>query len=433
MSNITDEFIIETFYENDKYLYRKLRNASDDIKEYLNNRFDDYDSLTEVIYRIKNKIYERPVCLTCGRRLKFKVNHFPIYCSCKCRANSNESREKMKKTKLERYGDENYSNREQAVKHTDYESLHNKRRKTNLLRYGHEFYLASDEGKRKTKETLKRKYDVTNISQIEEIKRKKIKTCHEHFYVDYGFVIEQSFNNMRKTYERNKEEIVRKIKKTKLERYNNENYSNIKTAQKTKLKRYGITSPFQDPEKQRECQKLAHTEEANRKTIMTCLRKYFSRSWQESDMGKLTLSNILSSKEVQRQIYETKKRNHTFNSSSTEKKTYNILKSRFPDVIDQHRTDKYPFNCDFYIPSHDLYIECQYHWTHGKHPYDKGNEEDSKLVELWESKNTKFYDNAIKTWTVRDVKKRTIAHVNNLNYIELFSFDEFLEWYENFS
>ena len=36
-------------------------------------------------------------------------------------------------------------------------------------------------------------------------------------------------------------------------------------------------------------------------------------------------------------------------------------------------------------------------------------------LEYWKSKNTKFYDNAITTWTIRDVEKRKIAKNNKLN------------------
>ena len=33
-----------------------------------------------------------------------------------------------------------------------------------------------------------------------------------------------------------------------------------------------------------------------------------------------------------------------------------------------NKYDRYPFACDFYISSLDLFIECNYHWTHGGKP-----------------------------------------------------------------
>ena len=39
-----------------------------------------------------------------------------------------------------------------------------------------------------------------------------------------------------------------------------------------------------------------------------------------------------------------------------------------------------------------------------------------------------YYDNAISTWTIRDVNKRKIAKENKLNWIEFFSILELNEW-----
>ena len=35
----------------------------------------------------------------------------------------------------------------------------------------------------------------------------------------------------------------------------------------------------------------------------------------------------------------------------------------------------------------------------------------------WQNKNTAYYDNAISTWTQRDVEKRCLARIGNLNYV----------------
>ena len=77
--------------------------------------------------------------------------------------------------------------------------------------------------------------------------------------------------------------------------------------------------------------------------------------------------------------------------------------------------------CDFYLPKYDLFIEIQGSWTHGGHPFDKNNNDDIKILHKWISKNTKYYDNAIEVWTKRDVEKRQIAQINNLNFVEIFS------------
>lgn len=35
------------------------------------------------------------------------------------------------------------------------------------------------------------------------------------------------------------------------------------------------------------------------------------------------------------------------------------------DVVRQYRDPRYPFFCDFYVRSLDLFVECNFHWTHG--------------------------------------------------------------------
>lgn len=61
------------------------------VYKYLLKRYEDFDSITEVIYRINNHVEERPVCEICGKRLKFKGGNktedslFPNYCSPECK------------------------------------------------------------------------------------------------------------------------------------------------------------------------------------------------------------------------------------------------------------------------------------------------------------------------------------------------------------
>jgi len=134
---------------------------------------------------------------------------------------------------------------------------------------------------------------------------------------------------------------------------------------------------------------------------------------------------------VQHQI-ETKRKNHSFNISKKEAKSYLLLKSVFNDINYQYKSNEYPFYCDFYIPSINTYIECNYHWTHGGHPYLETKQDLMKINE-WKSKNSKYYNNAIITWTIRDVNKRNIAKENNLNYIEFWNIEELKCWLKLYS
>lgn len=117
----------------------------------------------------------------------------------------------------------------------------------------------------------------------------------------------------------------------------------------------------------------------------------------------------------------TKKQNHSFNKSEPEEKMYIDLCKEYGEdnVIRQYVDNKrYPFACDFYIPSEDLFIECNYSWTHGGRPYDPNDIDcqDQLSYRKLKSETSKYYKNAIYTWTILDVKKQEYAKKNHLNY-----------------
>lgn len=119
-------------------------------------------------------------------------------------------------------------------------------------------------------------------------------------------------------------------------------------------------------------------------------------------------------------VNQRMRENNTFNKSKPEDEYYEYLKTLYneDDIIRQYKDERYPFACDFYIKSQDLFIECNYSWTHGGHLFNSDSEEDQQTLAEWQekAKTSDFYKNAIETWTVRDVKKHETAKANNLNY-----------------
>ena len=130
----------------------------------------------------------------------------------------------------------------------------------------------------------------------------------------------------------------------------------------------------------------------------------------------------------------TKIKNNSFGKSKQEDTIYEKIKEVYPNVIRQYKDKiRYPYNCDFYIPEIDLFIEYQGYYTHGKHPFNINNENDKELMEKY---ITKYGNNDQKytIWCVKDVEKRNTAKNNNLNYIELFNFkklDKLIEIIKN--
>lgn len=131
----------------------------------------------------------------------------------------------------------------------------------------------------------------------------------------------------------------------------------------------------------------------------------------------------------------TKKARGTFNMSKPEEVCYKMLVEKFGqnDIVRQYTSELYPFNCDFYIKSLDLYIEYNGSWTHGKHPFDPTNKDDIEIVEKWKAKNKTYYFIAINTWTKRDVNKRNIAKQNNINIKEFWKVSELEEFLKDLS
>ena len=147
---------------------------------------------------------------------------------------------------------------------------------------------------------------------------------------------------------------------------------------------------------------------------------------------KKNLRKAQSSEDTKQKIHDTKKQNHSFNSSSSEEYAYSLISKVFnTEVIEkQYRSELYPFNCDFYISSLDLYIECHFNWTHGGGSYDKNEEWCKVQLSTWQekAKTSQFYQNAIYTWTDLDVRKRQCAIDNKLNWLCFYSFEELESW-----
>ena len=129
---------------------------------------------------------------------------------------------------------------------------------------------------------------------------------------------------------------------------------------------------------------------------------------------------IKQSRETINKRFDTILKHKSYKKLIPEEEYYQKLCSLYSkdDIIRQYKSEKYPFHCDFYIKSQDLYIECNFHWTHGEHPFNKNNEEDIKKLNEWieKSKTSKYYKNAVYVWTNLDVRKLTTLKNNHLNY-----------------
>lgn len=407
---VTDQIILDYFIKSNGHInVQRLTNISQEYKEYLDNRYTDSQSLRETIKRIQYNIEVRPVCVICGKPVKFlngKKNQLFNKTCCKEHANmldgitvkkvlkdiysdvdkKQEINNKIRETCLLKYGDEHYSNRIKA-------------KETCLQRYGVTSPLKSEIFKQKSKETCLQKYGVEYTGQIPEKIEKTHKACLEKYGVDSVFKVQkfrnQSLDTCIKKYASDEDDINSIV-----------NIGQLKYV-KDKIKN-------------------------------TCLEKYGVENPMQTQYYKNLISSILSSNEIQEKIYNTKLLNNSFNISYQEDVCFDLLKEKYSDCIRQYKSELYPFNCDFYIPSLDLYIEYNGSHYHHYHPFDINDDNDidelNRLKEKAENSNAhkngkkSQYDNIIYTWTILDSKKRNIAQQNNLNYIEFWNINEVKEW-----
>ena len=123
--------------------------------------------------------------------------------------------------------------------------------------------------------------------------------------------------------------------------------------------------------------------------------------------------------------YETSKKNHTLGKIKTkaEIKLHNYLISILEekDIIYQYSSDLYPFKCDFYIKSLDLYIELNANPRHGSHPFNPNNPEDIEELNRLKNDNSSWSKQILVQWPDLDVRKWNLAIKNNLNILVIYS------------
>lgn len=266
----------------------------------------------------------------------------------------------------------------------------------------------------RSKETLKERHGVEYPYQIPEIRDK----MREKVQSTYATGIPQ-------------EKIRQLWKETNIEHKRRE----------TSLEKYGTEIPSQSKEV------INKISQSNKRTFSS---REPIRKREETNLSRYGTKNFSSSKsykdrlpEINAKSYETRKNNNTLfiGESNREKQVANILIAEFKDLKRNYRNDsRYPFKCDFYIPSLDLFIEYNGHQYHYKEPFNNNNPEHlnrlkklkQKEQEKKELKQKTQYTRMIKVWTTEDPLKRETAKKNNLNFKEFWSIDEVIDWLEEY-
>lgn len=365
------EYLTDNSGEYNKRINRKYLETHDlNILHILYNVYDDLSEKTpvyEIYYRLKNNLKKRPVCIICGKPVKYTSGHYAKFCSKECQYSDlgkKTTKDIKIKSNLEKYGVEHTS---QLKEVTD------KRTKS---RADH-----VDKIQQHVRESLYKKYGAYDVMHIPHILQKIKDTNLKKFGVE--FPLQQ------------------------LKKENSEIYQKIS---QTCINKFGVDSPLKN-------------KEVREKIKQTNIQKY-------------GVDNPLKNKEIWKKSQDNRQ---ISSKSKLENNFLNYLKLKYEsdDIITQYKSKEYPYYCDFYIKSINLYIEIQGHWTHNDHPFDINNLNDQLIMDIWRTKSLsdKYYKNALNTWTIKDVEKRNTAIQNNLNYLEIFGktdLNKYIDIFENY-
>ena len=411
------EYLTDNSGEYNKRINRKyLETHHLNILHILYNVYDDLSEETpvyEIYYRLKNNLKKRPVCIICGKPVKYTSGHYAKFCSKECQYSDlgkKITKEIKIKSNLEKYGVEHTS---QLKEVTD------KRTKS---RADH-----VNEIQQHVRESLYKKYGAYDVMHIPHILQKIKNTNLKKFGVE--FPLQQLKKENSEIYQKisqtciNKfgvdsplknKEVREKIKQTNIQKYGVDNFFKndiIKEKIKqTNIQKYGVDNPLKN-------------KEIREKIKQTNIQKY-------------GVDNPLKNKEIWKKSQDNRQ---ISSKSKLENNFLNYLKLKYEsdDIITQYKSKEYPYYCDFYIKSINLYIEIQGHWTHNDHPFDINNLNDQLIMNKWLTKSLsdKYYKNALNTWTIKDVEKRNTAIQNNLNYLEIFGktdLNKYIDIFENY-
>lgn len=365
------EYLTDNSGEYNKRINRKYLETHDlNILHILYNVYDDLSEKTpvyEIYYRLKNNLKKRPVCIICGKPVKYTSGHYAKFCSKECQYSDlgkKITKEIKIKSNLEKYGVEHTS---QLKEVTD------KRTKS---RADH-----VNEIQQHVRESLYKKYGAYDVMHIPHILQKIKNTNLKKFGVEFP---------------------LQQLKKENCEIY--------QKISQTCINKFGVGSPLKN-------------KEVREKIKQTNIQKY-------------GVDNPLKNKEIWKKSQDNRQ---ISSKSKLENNFLNYLKLKYEsdDIITQYKSKEYPYYCDFYIKSINLYIEIQGHWTHNDHPFDINNLNDQLIMDIWRTKSLsdKYYKNALNTWTIKDVEKRNTAIQNNLNYLEIFGktdLNKYIDIFENY-
>ena len=151
----------------------------------------------------------------CGERTSFNKNWldgYRKYCSAKCSQSQEKTKEKRRKTTLEKWGTDNVAKSEEIKKKQEQTNLkkwgsksttqntevQEKIRKSVVEKWGKEWYFQTEDFKLKAKKYYLEKYGVEHQLEVEEIKERIKQTCLKKYGVETYLNTQHSRDSIKK-------------------------------------------------------------------------------------------------------------------------------------------------------------------------------------------------------------------------------------------
>lgn len=323
---------------------------------------------------------------------------------------------------------------------------------TCLSRYGSESSLGCQEVREKAAATMLERYGTDEVWSIPGVREKFAETCRVRYGCDNPMRNREIYEKASATCERRYGVPTRKlltlpvmaskVRDTTMEHYGVE-YGLQSDVVKARFRatmeaRYGVAYSLQSPSIRERIEATMWARygarnaflvpEFREKAADTCEARYGVRHPSQSfeirdrtvatNMARYGVPYAMMSSKVVDKCILSKMKNGTFSSSAPEDRLYAKLVEVFGEtgVVRQYKSDLYPFYCDFYVKSRDMFIELNGYVSHGGHwfgasPYD------ADILDAYLRSDSRFLRQVMDVWFERDVKKRETARRNNLNYV----------------
>lgn len=283
-----------------------------------------------------NKYFKQPnegICPMCSKETPFLGIHigYQKHCCARCGIDNPETRKNFEQSMLKNYG----------VKYSSQsKELLNKGKQTRKDRYGDENYNNRD----KAKETCLDRYGTDSVTRLDSTKEKIKQTNLKRRGVEY--VLQDK-------------EIIQKSKKTKLEKYGSETYNNQEKTKQTCLEKYGKEYFTQTKDYKEKCKQtcvdrygveyLFQAKEVREKMNKTYQEKYGADWYVETDEFK---------EKVKDKVMNGPDSIDTAWRSKAEDIIIDAIKSVYDgEIYSNNKKAIYPKELDIYMPSINLAIE----------------------------------------------------------------------------